>query len=349
MDQIEKLAADLAAQMLNSIKSQVEEQIKKTVVEMVTQRVNSAEVVAAIKDNVVDIFNASSRHFPFSENSIPGLAIDKSSLTITGDNVIGGTVANFASTGIDDKATSCQLTIMDVGTIFENTLYAAELEVKGDAVIDGNLIIKGEIPRDSQTYQNIIADVGAIAEATHDRVITQLKTESLDISKLTLGQRSIIEGNTLTNAVINSQLQQVGILRDLQTNGETLLSETLYATNKRVGVNTMDPATALSVWDEEIEIGIGKQSLNVAQIGTPRGQNLILSSNNQKNITLTADGTTVVPKLQIGNMQFTSAAAPPMVNAAKGTVVFNENPSLGGPLGWISLGDARWANFGIID
>jgi len=29
--------------------------------------------------------------------------------------------------------------------------------------------------------------------------------------------------------------------------------------------------------------------------------------------------------------------------------VFNSNPSLGGPLGWVSLGDARWANFGIID
>jgi len=29
--------------------------------------------------------------------------------------------------------------------------------------------------------------------------------------------------------------------------------------------------------------------------------------------------------------------------------VFNANPTLGGPLGWVSLGDARWANFGLVD
>ena len=149
--------------------------------------------------------------------------------------------------------------------------------------------------------------------------------------------------------ILNSRLQTVGQLKDLQTQGETLLSETLYTSNRRVGVNTMDPTTALSIWDEEIEIGIGKQSSNTAQLGTPREQSLVLSSNKQKNITLTADGTAVIPKLQIGNMAFSSAATPPSYNAPKGTVVFNENPSLGGPLGWVSLGDARWANFGIID
>ena len=164
-----------------------------------------------------------------------------------------------------------------------------------------------------------------------------------------MGQRSIIEGNTLTTTVLHSNLQSVGVLKDLQTAGETLLSETLYTTSKRVGINTMDPSLALSIWDEEIQIDIGKQSQNTAQISTPRGHSMILGSNGQKNITLTTDGAAVIPKLQIGNMQFSTAAAPPATNDPKGTVVFNENPSLGGPMGWISLGDARWANFGIID
>ena len=175
-----------------------------------------------------------------------------------------------------------------------------------------------------------------------------MQNESFDIAKLTIGQRSIIEGSTLTNAVTSSQLQRVGVLRDLQTDGETFLSETLYTTNRRVGVNTMDPATALSVWDEEIEIGIGKQSKDTAQINS-RAVNFIISVANKKNITLTEDGTTIIPRLQLGNMTMSSGSAPPSYNAAKGSVVFNENPSLGGPMGWISLGDARWANFGIID
>ena len=289
------------------------------------------------------------QHLALAPNTIPGTAIKLDTLTISGDNIVGGTYKNFSSTGIDDKATTCQLTIMDVGTIFENTLYAARVEVKGDAVIDGNLIIKGEIPKDSQTYINILADVNNIADASHERLLNRLQNESLDISKLTMGQRSIIEGNTLTTTVLHSNLQSVGVLKDLQTAGETLLSETLYTTSKRVGINTMDPSLALSIWDEEIQIDIGKQSQNTAQISTPRGHSMILGSNGQKNITLTTDGAAVIPKLQIGNMQFSTAAAPPATNDPKGTVVFNENPSLGGPMGWISLGDARWANFGIID
>ena len=66
-------------------------------------------------------------------------------------------------------------------------------------------------------------------------------------------------------------------------------------------------------------------------------------------ITLNTDGTTTIPKLQLNNMMFTTASAPPSYDARRGTVVFNESPNLGGPLGWVSLGDARWANFGIID
>ena len=76
---------------------------------------------------------------------------------------------------------------------------------------------------------------------------------------------------------------------------------------------------------------------------------MILGINTQNNITLTADGGVAVQQLKLGNMQFSSSPSTPSYNAAKGTVVFNENPSLGGPLGWVSLGDARWANFGIID
>jgi hypothetical protein len=111
----------------------------------------------------------------------------------------------------------------------------------------------------------------------------------------------------------------------------------------------MDPATALSIWDEEIEIGIGKKSQNTARIATAREHTLVLGTNKQDNITLTPDGVATIPKLRIGNMLFSSSATPPNYNAPRNTVVFNEFPNIGGPLGWVSLGDARWANFGIID
>lgn len=348
-DKINQLANDLAEQLLNSIKQRVEDQINQTVTSMIRERVNSADVVATIKDNIVEIFNITSTHFPFGPNTVPGSAVDVSSLSqLPGDLVSGGVVKNFASTGIDDRASVCQVTVMDAGTVFENKLYAKELEVKGDTVIDGNLVVRGVIPKDTTAYQSLITDVTDIANETYQRVFDRIQNQSLDVNQITVAQRSIIEGSALTSAVISSQLQQVGILQDLQTAGETLLSETLYASNRRVGINTMDPACALSVWDEEIEIGIGKQSKNTAQINS-RATEFIISVANKKNITLTDSGTTVIPQLQLGNMLMSSSPTPPNYNANKGTVVFNENPSLGGPLGWVSLGDARWANFGVID
>ena len=36
-------------------------------------------------------------------------------------------------------------------------------------------------------------------------------------------------------------------------------------------------------------------------------------------------------------------------NAITGTIVWNENPAQGGPVGWICLGGTRWAKFGIIE
>jgi hypothetical protein len=144
-------------------------------------------------------------------------------------------------------------------------------------------------------------------------------------------------------------LQTVGQLKELQVQGESLLSQTLYTTNKRVGINTIEPAQALSVWDQEIEIGFGKKENNTAVIGTPRSQTLIVGSNGKNNLTLTPDGATTVNRINMGSMSFTVGDMPPGDNQPRGAIVFNSNPSLGGPLGWVSLGDARWANFGVID
>ena len=141
----------------------------------------------------------------------------------------------------------------------------------------------------------------------------------------------------------------MGRLRDFQTQGESLLSETLYTTNRRVGINTMDPTNVLSIWDEEIEFSVGKQQKNIGRISTNREHSLVLGSNGHDNIVLTHDGLVTVKKMKIGNIVLGSSPTPPSYDAPLGVIMFNENPSLGGPLGWVSLGQARWANFGIID
>jgi len=331
--------------------------VNKKITQQISELIHGIDINALVHQSIDAQLHQHNYQIPFAAQSIKGSAIDTADLKISGDCIVGGVVTNFASTGIDDQATQCQVTVLDQGTIFENTLYAPRIEVKGGAVIDGDLTILGSIT-DNPAYQKLVADASTatvnnlgptILDAHQERVFTRIQEEGLDLNKITINGQSIVEGDRLTGAVRHSQLQSVGVLRDLQTDGEALLSQTLYVSNRRVGVNTMDPNSALSVWDEEIEIGIGKQSQNTARIGTPREHTLIIGTNKQDNITLTPDGVTVIPKLRLGNMQFGTSDSPPNTNSPRGTVVFNENPSLGGPLGWVSLGDARWANFGIID
>lgn len=352
MSVVEKNIETLTTQWSKLVAAELNTRVDK----IINDKISSVDLNGLITSSISSKLDPTRQTYPFPNKSIDINAIDTTTLNITGDQISGGVIKNFGSTGLDDQATECRVTILDQGTVFENTLYAPRLEVKGGALIDGDLEIQGRIV-DTPAYQQLVADV---ADATKD-VITddvlqnhqtlifeRIAEEGIDLAKLTFNGRVLVDGDRLVG-VVNSQLRTVGILQDLQTSGETFLSDTFYVSKKRVGVNTMEPRTALSVWDEDVEIGIGKQERGVGRIAVERDTTLVLGSNNNDNITIKTDGSTVIPKLQINNMMFTSSATPPSYSANKGTVVFNENPSLGGPLGWVSLGDARWANFGIID
>ena len=250
------------------------------------------------------------------------------------------------------------MSIFDSVTVVENNLVTKDLTVKGTTIIEGDLNVTGTMPEDSPLFKNVVRAASdevrlnldqVIFKSYADMVFQQIKQDGLDLNQITVNGQQVVNGPNLGMGIINSNLQRVGQLHELQVGGESFLSGTLYTTNKRVGVNTIEPAQALSIWDQEIEIGFGKKENNTAIIGTPRSQTLVISSNGKNNLTLTPDGATTVNKINMGSMSFTTGATPPNDNQPRGAIVFNSNPSLGGPLGWVSLGEARWANFGVID
>ena len=296
--------------------------------------------------------------FTFPNSSIPSSALDSTGLQLSGDHIVGGIIKNFGSTGIDDKSTACQLTILDDVTVVENNLLTRDLTVKGTTTIEGDLIVSGTVPESSPMFKNIVESAannlraGFNQELFHsfsNSVFTQIKAQGLDLNKITLNGIEVLSGGNLAPTITFSSLQRVGQLSELQVRGESLFADTMYVNNKRVGINTLEPTQALSVWDQEVEIGFGKHANNVGVIGTSRNHSLILSSNAKNNLVLTPDGAVTVTKLNIGNVTLTSASSPPSNDQPQGTIVFNSNPTLGGPLGWVSLGNASWANFGIID
>jgi hypothetical protein len=158
-----------------------------------------------------------------------------------------------------------------------------------------------------------------------------------------------IVGNQLGSTIINSNLQQLGLLKELQVSGEAIVAETLYVTPRRVGINTIEPSGALAIWDQEVEIVAAKKSADTGSFGTPRQQRFVLTANNKENIVLETDGSATINELRMGSMKFSAAAQPPNYVGERGHVVWNNNPNPGGPMGWICLGATNWANFGIID
>ena len=345
---VNDLATNLATQVQSKSIQLANDTIQQQVNAINFQELCQSALITAIQSN----------RFSFPEASVPGVAVDVDTLRLSGENIVGGIVKSFGSTGIDDKATACQLSIFDDVTVVENNLLIKDLTVKGTATIEGDLVVTGRVPEDSGMFVNLVDSVSLrvknglnhdVFSGFSDLVFNQIRENGLDLNKITLNGTEVVSGGNLSNNITFSNLQRVGTLSELRVGGESLLSQTLYTTNKRVGVNTVEPAHALSVWDQEIEFGFSKRETNVAVFETPRNQRLVISTNGKNNLVLMPEGGVVVDKITIGATTLSSASVPPNYDAPHGVIVFNSSPTIGGPLGWVSLGGARWANFGFID
>jgi hypothetical protein len=203
---------------------------------------------------------------------------------------------DFNSTGIQDKATQCQVTILDAATVIENKLIAASAEIKGDLIVDGNIILNGEIPTNSPFYRDLVE-------------------------------------------------HSAGLLK-LSMDGQFFLQ---YADKvfEKINLDGLEVPT-LTVKDEECEISIRKLRKDITVIGSKSEQRVVLSANNKNNIILETDGSVSISSLTVGSVMVTSSPTPPTEPMEKGTIVYNENPEIGKPVGWVSLGDGQWGSFGVI-
>lgn len=70
-----------------------------------------------------------------SNTAVPVLAND----ALSGDKVDGGTISNFASTGIDDNATALRVTVTDAETVINDSGAVHDTRIEGDT--DTNLLL----------------------------------------------------------------------------------------------------------------------------------------------------------------------------------------------------------------
>jgi len=257
---------------------------------------------------------------------------------------------NFVSTGITDQASRTELTVMDEVVVVENQLTAKNLEVVDTARIQ-NLVVTGSVNTDNQSWQALAADISdktlqrLTAEWQQDlieQVRQSISKQGIEFEQVTVGGQALVTDNTLSAVVTESRLQSVGTLRTLEVRGESRLNNTMNVLNKRIGINTDTPEKALSVWDEEVSIVIGKHKLNQAYFGTNRDQAVTIVVNREPHIEINTDGLTTIKKLQVGLHKISHAPQVPGWAGVKGDLVFNTNPGADRVFAWVCLGAHRW-------
>ena len=146
----------------------------------------------------------------------------------------------------------------------------------------------------------------------------------------------------MSDSIKETSIQTTGTLRSLRVAGEASLNETVKVVRSRVGINTEEPELALSIWDEEVAINIGKNKLNQAYIGTSRSQGLAIGTNRVPQIEIDENGMTQIKKLRIGVHQISHDDTVPGWSGTKGDLVFNTNYKEDRVFAWICLGNYRW-------
>lgn len=265
------------------------------------------------------------KNFDYPANSIDPSLIDISKLKISTSNI-----TDFGNTaGIEDMSASVQLTIMDGAVVVEDNLHANHIHA---TTITVDTLIVRDMATDQPWYKtmksSILADIPPAPAA---------KDWSFKIAEM--------------DAKIEVNTKAKGALRELDVSGEALLSGVLYTTpgNNRVGINTMDPSDALTVWDQETEVVIGKHKLQESYIGTRRRQSLNIGANNIVGMTVTSTGVVVIDQLQLMGRVISQADSIPGIAAKRGDLVLNNNPVVNSYIGWVCLDGLRWAGFGKIE
>jgi len=329
------------------IQSLVEQAVEKNILSTVESLCQDQEWLARIEHmiNQTVTLETISRIGSIDINSIICQRVD-TNMT----NIKKQILTDFVSTGISDQATSCQLTIMDDTTVVENQLTAAEISVTGSAIIR-DLAVLGSINTDNSawaTLANNISDatLAKLSDAWRDQLVQQVADQigqkGIDFDSVSIGGDYVITGNRLSSAIVESNLQSLGTLRQLSVQGEAHINNTVSVVNGRLGVNTELPEAALSVWDEEVAVIIGKHKSKHAFIGTSRDQTLCLGVNRTPYLEIDSTGLTMLKKLQVGVHKFSHAAQVPGWSGTRGDMVFNSNPGSDRVFAWMCIGGFNW-------
>jgi hypothetical protein len=100
---------------------------------------------------------------------------------------------------------------------------------------------------------------------------------------------------------------------------------------------------ALSIWDEEVSIVVGKLKEQHAFIGAAGSQTLSIGINKRPEITINNEGLVSINRLRIGRNRLKYESDLPGYRGVKGDVTFNTEVSKDNLVfAWVCLGGHKW-------
>ena len=321
---------------LQNLETEIKEKINHAVSKAVNDLMNTSEWASQVKSQAISQFVRT------MHKSLPLEVDDKIR------DYIDTVFANFEFTGIDDKTNGTELTLLDGIVVAENDFVAKNVQgvesVKtNDLIVNGSIAGAGARSFEQAIKESVFEAVMNQTETTLTESVIEKSKAGINFNSVSINGTPLVEGDTLNRSIRTSSLTQVGTLTHLQVTGEALVHDTTYIGNKRVGINTKEPSMSLDVWDEEVQVSIGKKKERTAFIGSNRLQNLQIGVNGKGNITITDKNVVIVEKLQIDKNRISWDTKVPGHSGNKGDIVYNTNVGPKNPVfAWMCVGSFNW-------
>jgi hypothetical protein len=287
--------------------------------------------------------------------------VTASGLTVVGNANSGNVNTTIVAATNGRLSSSLNVGGGEVGSpntvVITNGVTAQQLLVEQDTHISGTLtvnrlVLKESANTDTHAWDELVALsadkvknqlTSEWRESLVQQTIQLAKTSGIDFDQITLNGQPLVTGNSLNSHITHTSIRKTGALENLKVSGAVnFANQALTADNRRVGINTAEPDMALSVWDEETSISLGKMSQNVAYIGAGRKHDLVIGIDRKEQIRLDTTGLTTVSQLRVDRWRIQHHATVPGWSGTRGDFVFNNDVKDDLVFAWVCLGGFRW-------
>jgi hypothetical protein len=321
--------------------------------------------------------------------------------SISGNAIHGGKITLFRSTGITDNASKLVLLVdndgITVDAVDTDTLVG-DVNATGNLTVDGTLTADKVVTKQFLSDQKFTSNIEFVSESGsidlvglnwrkegekskifvwQDRTESFYSSDSINIHRdasIKIDNIDVLSADRLGPTIVKSELQTVGVLKNLHTTGDFNFDEgwvTWDSGLMRLSIGNELPNGQLSVSSNEAEFVIDPM-FDTVKVGTYTTSDMEIVTDDTVRINISKTGKIVVNEnigvntnpssdadittngpIRIQNKKIAYDASIPTTGShMKGDITYNTNPSVGNFVGWVCIESGNpgtWKPFGKIE